>query len=769
MVDFVKYDMTDIWASSGDITAPSSGKIATGWIVEAVPRQWWNWFENRQDNNIAYMLQKGIPEWDAVTEYQTNKSYIQRNSVVYKCILANSNQDPAISPTYWIKAFPDATPALESISGLTPAADRVAYYTGANSAALMTVTAFARTLLDDANVTTMRSTLGAQASHVNLTALSGVTAATNTIPYWNSATTMLASPLTAFGRDLLGDVDAVAGRATLGLGTISTYDVTTSTLDNTAGRISKVGDFGENGGIPLSQGSGVDANTLTVSATYIFPSGGINLPLAAAFYLKHISYPIAGYAKQFAWNISTNTAYMRTQQSSSWSAWSQDASFDDVTTALVPYALKGANSDITSLSGLTTALSVAQGGTGTTTSTGTGNTVRSASPTFTGVPLSTTASPGTNTTQIATTAFVAALGALKANLASPTFTGVPLVPTASQGNNSQQIASTSYVDTGLAAKQNSLGFTPVQQGTGVGQTTNVVKIGWSVAAKLKATVDSTDLGNIALEASPTFTGVPLAPTAAVNTNTTQLATTAYTVSQINASTQTFLTDGTAGKLMVVGAFGLGSAGVDSANVVTNITGTIRTGFYKFNGGATGAPPQLAGVGGSLIVHSMGGNYLQQIVISIPTALDNPVICIRHYDTSGNPGQWRTLYTNANVIGAVAVSGIVPTGAIIETGTNASGTYTKYADGTLICQGSIADLAVGANAQATLSGNGTFAHPFVSGAYYCQVMGAPSTTNDQYGFTSVNSRATSAVNFVHRNGATAQTMVNIRFVAIGRWF
>lgn len=44
-----------------------------------------------------------------------------------------------------------------------------------------------------------------------------------------------------------------------------------------------------------------------------------------------------------------------------------------------------------------------------------------------------------------------------------------------------------------------LGFTPVQQGTGVGQTPNTVRVGWSAAAKLKATVDATDLGNIAFE------------------------------------------------------------------------------------------------------------------------------------------------------------------------------------------------------------------------------------------------------------------------------
>ncbi|MBB5357540.1 hypothetical protein HDE76_000722 [Rhodanobacter sp. ANJX3] len=51
----------------------------------------------------------------------------------------------------------------------------------------------------------------------------------------------------------------------------------------------------------------------------------------------------------------------------------------------------------------------------------------------------------------------------------------------------------------LDAKQGTLGFNPVQQGTGIGQTTNTIKIGWSSGAKLKVTVDSTDLGNIATE------------------------------------------------------------------------------------------------------------------------------------------------------------------------------------------------------------------------------------------------------------------------------
>ncbi|MBB3411193.1 hypothetical protein FHT87_005146 [Rhizobium sp. BK316] len=71
-------------------------------------------------------------------------------------------------------------------------------------------------------------------------------------------------------------------------------------------------------------------------------------------------------------------------------------------------AASGVNFDITSLTGLTTALSISQGGTGTTTSTGTGSVVLSVSPALTGIPTVPTASVGTNTTQAASTAFVLA-------------------------------------------------------------------------------------------------------------------------------------------------------------------------------------------------------------------------------------------------------------------------------------------------------------------------------------------------------------------------
>jgi hypothetical protein len=53
------------------------------------------------------------------------------------------------------------TSALTAVSALTPAADKLAYYTGASSAALTALSAFMRTVLDDTDQATALSTLGA--------------------------------------------------------------------------------------------------------------------------------------------------------------------------------------------------------------------------------------------------------------------------------------------------------------------------------------------------------------------------------------------------------------------------------------------------------------------------------------------------------------------------------------------------------------------------------------------------------------------------------
>lgn len=68
-----------------------------------------------------------------------------------------------------------------------------------------------------------------------------------------------------------------------------------------------------------------------------------------------------------------------------------------------------------------------------------------ASPTFTGTPKAPTAAKTTNTTQIATTAFVKTVVGDYAPKANPNLTGTPTAPTATAGTNTTQIATTAFV------------------------------------------------------------------------------------------------------------------------------------------------------------------------------------------------------------------------------------------------------------------------------------------------------------------------------------
>ena len=100
------------WASGGDVLNPGDTKYATGWQVEIPPRQWFNYLDNRQDTALAHINQHGVVVWDATTEYQEDKSYVQgtTNGTIYRCIQTHTNQYPEldVGNVYWITAFASA-------------------------------------------------------------------------------------------------------------------------------------------------------------------------------------------------------------------------------------------------------------------------------------------------------------------------------------------------------------------------------------------------------------------------------------------------------------------------------------------------------------------------------------------------------------------------------------------------------------------------------------------------------------------------------------
>lgn len=112
MSETIKPDYTYVWSSGGAIVAPSNTKIQTGWTAEVPPFQWENWSQNRQDQAISHILQKGISVWSATGEYyfttSGERSYVQgSDGNIYVALQDSVNQNPVTDTTfvYWAKAL----------------------------------------------------------------------------------------------------------------------------------------------------------------------------------------------------------------------------------------------------------------------------------------------------------------------------------------------------------------------------------------------------------------------------------------------------------------------------------------------------------------------------------------------------------------------------------------------------------------------------------------------------------------------------------------
>jgi hypothetical protein len=123
---------------------------------------------------------------------------------------------------------------LLALAGLTSAADKLPYFTGSGTAALADLSAFARTVLDDADAAAARSTLGlgigsdVQGHSSLLDSIGGLTVAAGQYLLFSGVASAAAATISSFGQNLVAAADAAAGRVVLGItgtGTLIAGDV----------------------------------------------------------------------------------------------------------------------------------------------------------------------------------------------------------------------------------------------------------------------------------------------------------------------------------------------------------------------------------------------------------------------------------------------------------------------------------------------------------------------------------------------------------------
>jgi hypothetical protein len=115
-----------------------------------------------------------------------------------------------------------------------------------------------------------------------------------------------------------------------------------------------------------------------------------------------------------------------------------------------------------------------------------------------------------------------------------------------------------------------------------------------------------------------------------------------------------------------------------------------------------------------------------------------------------------LYAQSNILGTVSQSAGVPTGAIIERGSNANGEYVRYADGTQICFTSEYTTTVGVNTARATPASFAVGQRAYGYATLVPTGGWDFNTHAYFDGT----------NFYINTGTAGNT---VRFVGIGRWF
>ena len=233
-------------------------------------------------------------------------------------------------------------------------------------------------------------------------------------------------------------------------------------------------------------------------------------------------------------------------------------------------------------------------------------------------------------------------------------------------------------------------------------------------------------------------------------------------------TQTASHDATAGRLARVfqtgGVFGMGVAqGQSLGAAVASANAVAVAGWYRTDAATTNLPA-TAPTGVLEVIHGLASSAVVQRWTEVPSS-GVARLWQRHF-AAGAWQAWTLTFGQATLLGQVAQSAGVPTGAVIERGTAAAGEFVRFADGTQICtsagvtvpNASTASGALFRSATAVWTFPRTFAlAPTVSGSVQdgeCWLAAEVPTG------TAVSLRALSSV--------TKAAALTLRAMAVGRW-
>ena len=162
---------------------------------------------------------------------------------------------------------------------------------------------------------------------------------------------------------------------------------------------------------------------------------------------------------------------------------------------------------------------------------------------------------------------------------------------------------------------------------------------------------------------------------------------------LEADAQSSATDADTSKLQKVGGFGLGAATIFRTAYNSISAADRKNSFIGTDGGRVDGPPDGGAFRPGLMLHRAASERTSIVHVTDKT------LALRNYSDGSPEADWIELLSKANMVGTVSQSGGVPTGAIVQRGSNGNGEFVRFADGTQICWNTVNMSAVDATAAA----------------------------------------------------------------------